>query len=84
MKECLFFWFEVFDADMRPVGTSNDKETAMLMCPSGGLVFACSKKVGRNADGLRTVEISMVEIRSRLFSSSVAACLCGRRRAIQF
>ena len=49
MKECLFFWFEVLDADMRPVATSNDKETAKLICPSGGLVFACSKKVGRNA-----------------------------------
>lgn len=63
MKECLFIWFEVFDGDMRSVATSNDQETAKLICPPDGLVFACSKKVGVNSDGLRTVDVSMVEVR---------------------
>lgn len=64
MENCGFFWYEVYDADMKLTSTTTDREMANLIRPLNGVVFECQKEVSENADGLTQVKILKLEIQA--------------------
>lgn len=63
MENCGFFWYEVYDADMKLTSTTTDREMAKLIRPSNGVVFECRKEVDENDKGLTQVKILKLEVR---------------------